>query len=371
MLVSWKVDNLGKFAIIKDGTHQTPTYVKYGIPFYSVENVTNDEFDNTKYISELEHQRLTAKYKIEKNDILMTRIGTIGKFKLVNWDVNASFYVSLALIKCSCKIDPKFLCYLSETRRFKESVYLNSLQYAIPMKINLNKISDIELYYPDDIKYQKKLSSMANNIDILLENLEKEKTKKEKMKSRVIYDLFNNCKIVDSKKVSTICTIKTGKLDANKASKYGDYRFYTCAKNYSLINEYAFEGPALLISGNGEYVGYIHYYDGKFNAYQRTYVLQNFDKYNIKYIKNYLDLYLKQRINMEKKDGNTPYIVYGTLADFVINFPEEAEQQKICKIINDFDKDIEHINEKIEKYRKIRGSMIEELFSGKKVIECE
>ena len=63
--------------------------------------------------------------------------------------------------------------------------------------------------------------------------------------------------------------VNTGKLDANAMVANGQYRFYTCAKNYYQIDQYAFEGEALLIAGNGAYLGYIHHYIGKFNAYQR------------------------------------------------------------------------------------------------------
>jgi type I restriction enzyme, S subunit len=78
----WEVKWLGDIADIKDGTHQTPKYVESGIPFFSVENVTRGDFTNTKFISEAEHRFLTKSFKIEKNDILMTRIGSIGDCKL-------------------------------------------------------------------------------------------------------------------------------------------------------------------------------------------------------------------------------------------------------------------------------------------------
>jgi hypothetical protein len=95
----WQVKRLGELATIRDGTHQTPRYVESGIPFYSVEHVTSGDFSNTKFISEEEHRFLTRSVRIEKGDILMTRIGSIGDCKLVDWDVEASFYVSLALLK--------------------------------------------------------------------------------------------------------------------------------------------------------------------------------------------------------------------------------------------------------------------------------
>ena len=68
------------------------------------------------------------------------------------------------------------------------------------------------------------------------------------------------------------CTqVTTGKLDANAMKESGEYRFYTCAKDYCQIDTYAFDTEALLVSGNGANVGYIHYYKGEFNAYKRTY----------------------------------------------------------------------------------------------------
>lgn len=138
----WKSMLLGDIAEVKDGTHQTPKYVKSGgKPFYSVENVTADDFKNVKHISLEEHKALTSNYRIEKGDVLMTRIGSIGCCKYVDWDVDASFYVSLALLKINEKYDSKFISYLSNIKSFKEEVMLNSLVFAIPQKINLGNIS--------------------------------------------------------------------------------------------------------------------------------------------------------------------------------------------------------------------------------------
>ena len=60
-----------------------------------------------------------------------------------------------------------------------------------------------------------------------------------------------------------LCSITTGKLDANAMIGNGEYRFYTCAKEYYRIDNYAFDTDALLVSGNGANVGYIHHYKGK------------------------------------------------------------------------------------------------------------
>ena len=67
--------------------------------------------------------------------------------------------------------------------------------------------------------------------------------------------------------------IKTGKLDVNAGSDDGQYPFFTCATTPYKINNYAFDNEAILVAGNGDLN--VKYYKGKFNAYQRTYVIQN------------------------------------------------------------------------------------------------
>ena len=105
-------------------------------------------------------------------------------------------------------------------------------------------------------------------------------------------------------KLGDICQITTGKLDANAQVDNGIYPFFTCAEQPFKIDSFAFDTEALLISGNGANLGYINYYKGKFNAYQRTYVLDLFSE-NIQYIKWALKVLLPKRIAIEKSSSNT------------------------------------------------------------------
>lgn len=116
----------------------------------------------------------------------------------------------------------------------------------------------------------------------------------------------------------------------------GIYPFFTCAEEPFTINTYAFDTEALLVSGNGANVGYVNYCNGKFNAYQRTYVLYDFSA-DIHYVKYYMNAFLKQRIDQEKNIGNTPYIVLSTLSDMKICIPPPARQLDICRVIKALD----------------------------------
>jgi len=69
-----------------------------------------------------------------------------------------------------------------------------------------------------------------------------------------------------------LCSIKTGKLDVNEGNAQGHFPFFTCSDEHYWIDTWAFEGESILVAGNGEFS--VQFYSGKFNAYQRTYVIQ-------------------------------------------------------------------------------------------------
>ncbi|ECJ9694243.1 restriction endonuclease subunit S, partial [Salmonella enterica] len=105
------------------------------------------------------------------------------------------------------------------------------------------------------------------------------------------------------KTIGDACNIRTGKLDANRAVKDGDYPFFTCAEFPEKIDHYAFDGDVVLIAGNNARGNFhVSRYQGKFNAYQRTYVLTAKPGYDIDYIYYALKLEL-QRLR-EKAQGS-------------------------------------------------------------------
>ncbi|GAA9682303.1 hypothetical protein HpVH37_02480 [Helicobacter pylori] len=166
-------------------------------------------------------------------------------------------------------------------------------------------------------------------------------------------------------RLGDICEITTGSLDANEMVYYGKYRFYTCAKEYYFIDKYAFDTEAILISGNGAYVGCVHYYKGKFNAYQRTYVLDNFSEHII-FVKYFLTMFLQSHIQTNKNEGNTPYIVMGTLKDFEILLPPLNEQIAIANILSDVDHYLYSLDALILKKESVKKALSFELLSQRK-----
>jgi type I restriction enzyme S subunit len=166
------------------------------------------------------------------------------------------------------------------------------------------------------------------------------------------------------RKIDSLCgTITTGKLDANAMRPDGPYRFYTCAKDFYQIDKFAFDCEALLISGNGAHVGYIHYYQGKFNAYQRTYVLFGF-RDDIKFIEHYLSDNFKKRIEVEVKAGGTPYITRPTIAETALPIPPLPEQRAIAEALSDVDGLLGGLDRLIAKKRDLKQAAMQQLLTG-------
>lgn len=195
----WEVKKLGDICnYINDGTHYTPKYINDGIPFYSVENVTTNNFHHTKYISKEEHNFLVKRCNPQKGDILLTRIGTLGKTKLIDWNVEASIYVSLALLKLNNNIDSNYLYTYTKSNQFVQDVIKRSLVNATPQKINMGDIDNIPIPFPP-LPEQKAIAEILNDIDKEIEALEKNRDKYKTIKQGMMQELLTGkTRIIDN-----------------------------------------------------------------------------------------------------------------------------------------------------------------------------
>ena len=210
------------------------------------------------------------------------------------------------------------------------------------------------------IKEQNKISRL---LDLLNKRIVTQNKIIEQLQSlirgiRACLFSFDNYNI---KYLVELCSITTGKLDANAMVENGKYPFFTCAEETFRIDEYAFDTEALLISGNGANLGYIHYYNGKFNAYQRTYVLDKFSV-EVMYLKYYLETFLNKRINQEVNVGNTPYIVLSTLTKMKIKIPDILIQQRIITTMKSLEEKLLNENLALRKYEEQKKFLLSNMF---------
>lgn len=186
----WTQTKLGSLAQVFDGRHTTPDYTESGVPFYSVEHVTANQFERTKYISEDVWAEENKRVRLERGDILMTRIGDIGTARLIDWDVRASFYVSLALIKPKKGVDAPYLSQAISTERFQLELWHRTIHVAFPKKINLGEISECEIAHPT-LPEQQKIAVFLGAVDRKIQQLKRKQALLERYKKGVVQQLFS------------------------------------------------------------------------------------------------------------------------------------------------------------------------------------
>ena len=134
-------------------------------------------------------------------------------------------------------------------------------------------------------------------------------------------------------KLGELAKIKTGKLDANMSDENGKYPFFTCSIKTYRINNFSYDCECVLVAGNGDLN--VKYYDGKFDAYQRTYIIESINKevLNTKFLYYFLCNYIDTLRN-NSIGGVIKYIKLGDLTDINIPLLSLDEQLKIVSILD-------------------------------------
>ena len=165
-------------------------------------------------------------------------------------------------------------------------------------------------------------------------------------------------------KLGELVKIRTGKLDANAASENGEYPFFTCSKEPLRISTYSYDCECILVAGNGDLN--VKYYNGKFDAYQRTYIIKSNgdERLYLPYLYYFMTLYI-QELRKISIGGVIKYIKLGNLTDVEISLPDIEEQKVACKKLEK----IKNITDKKESQLSCLDNLIKarfvEMFSDK------
>ena len=133
-------------------------------------------------------------------------------------------------------------------------------------------------------------------------------------------------------KIGDLTKIRTGKLDANASSEDGQYPFFTCSRETLKISSYSYDCECVLVAGNGDLN--VKYYNGKFDAYQRTYIIE--DNSNGKLYMPYLYYFMEGYVEELRKQaigGVIKYIKLRNLTDALIELPSFDKQKKVVNIL--------------------------------------
>ena len=164
-------------------------------------------------------------------------------------------------------------------------------------------------------------------------------------------------------RLGDLAHVRTGKLDANASSDAGRYPFFTCAATPLRIDEAAFDTKAILVAGNGDLN--VKYYEGKFNAYQRTYVIDSLDEEAAlpRFLHGFLDIYVG-RLREQAIGGVIKYIKLGNLTDAEVPLPRSNVQAEYVSRVEALELLREASTRSLARVEAVFGSLQQRAFRG-------
>lgn len=258
----------------------------------------------------------------------------------------------------------RFLFHLVRSDKIVEAANL-STGTKMP-RAEWKTVSETKIPVPT-IEEQTAIATALSDADALINSLEKLIAKKRNIKQGAMQQLLKPKEGWEVKKLGEIAEIYTGKKNNQDKVENGEYPFFVRSQTVERINTYSFDGEAILVPGEGNIGKIFHYINGKFDFHQRVYKISDFKP---GYIGKYIYRYISENFGKHALENSVKATVDSlrlpTFQVFEIPFPPTVEEQnKIATILSDMDAEIQALETKLEKYRKIKLGMMQNLLTGK------
>ena len=298
-----------------------------------------------------------------KNDILISVRAPIGALNIADCECCIGRGIAaLTVDENAC-----FQKYLWHALHSKVDV-LNSNGTGSKFKeINKRILEETEIPLPTRDE-QRKIAAVLDKISDLAAKRRRQLDKLDELVKSRFVEMFGDSETnTHNLPVLPWCDVfktTTGKLDSNAMVDGGQYPFFTCAKEVFAIDDYAFDCEALLLAGNNAAGVYdVKHYSGKFNAYQRTYVLRlNNDKWSYPLFQRQLE-YKLQYLQKQSRGTNTRYLTLGILNQLHFLIPSVEDQHCYDVFIDCTDKIVSKVNSSIAMLETLKKSLMQEYFS--------
>ena len=164
------------------------------------------------------------------------------------------------------------------------------------------------------------------------------------------------------RKLGEIINVRTGKLDANASSEDGQYPFFTCSREPLRISSYSYDCECVLVAGNGDLN--VKYYNGKFDAYQRTYIItlkEGITETSVPYLYKFFISYIEV-LRQRSIGGIIKYIKLGDITNAILPLPPLSVQQSIVSELDKINELIRLKKEQLKDYDNLAQSIFYEMF---------
>lgn len=377
--MEWKEVTLSEIGTIVGGatpSTKNTSFYDGNIPWLTPKDLSAN---SNKYILRGERNITEAGFKscsckmLPKGSVLFSSRAPIGYVAITANDMctNQGFKSVIP----NEETDSEFLYYLLKYNKDNIASQGSGTTFA---EVSGKTMKEIEVMVPKETDDQHRIASILSSLDRKIELNNKINADLEEMAQAIFknwfvdFEPFKDGKFVDSElgmipegwkvvKMGDFFPVKTGKKDANTASVNGKYPFFSCSQNALCTDSYSFDCDAILVAGNGDFN--VKWYSGKFDAYQRTYVL-------IPYNKKLLALlyYVVKRnlltITSKARGSVIRFITKGNLTDFEFAIPRDLENNEIVDVFESINEKIFANNKENSRLSTLRDTLLPRLMSG-------
>jgi type I restriction enzyme S subunit len=260
--------------------------------------------------------------------------------------------------------------FLSNFIRMSKGRVLRLVKGSTVYHIHAKDLADLEVLMPP-LKEQEAIADALSDADVAIESLDALVAKKRDLKQATMQQLLTGRTRLpgftadwNEVRLGSFISLRTGKLDVNAGSPDGVFPFFTCSQETLRINHAEFSGKSVIVAGNGD-LG-VKFFDGEFNAYQRTYILQSLDERNLDV--SFLYAYMLRYVESLRKatQGSTiQYLKKQQFTEARLPLPVLGEQQAIAEALTVMDDELGALTAQVSKLRMVKEGMMQDLLTGK------
>jgi type I restriction enzyme S subunit len=362
------------------GTPSRQNKANFGgdVPFVLIDDMTSSGvyLKSTKETITRGGLESCSAWIVPENTVLLSMYATIGATVITTFPVATNQAILAIIPREDC--DREYLSFcLQAHKRHLARLNVESTQ----KNINKGIVSSFPLPLPP-LPEQKKIAHILSTVQRAIEAQERIIQTTTELKKALMHKLFTEGLRQEPQKQTEIGPVPeswevvplgelvnftTGKLNSNAAMEDGKYPFFTCSKETFWIDHYAFDTEAILLSGNNAQAIYsVKHYEGKFNAYQRTYVITVKETARISY--RFLSQMLSrslERLRTISIGSSTKYLTLGLLLNLPVAIPPCADGVKIGDWLTTTDQKIKEHEAKTKTLQDLFRTLLHELMTAK------
>lgn len=362
-----KAVRLGDIALfVRNGKSVKQGSSQAGLPITRIETIADGDINPDKVgFADLGIEG-NEEWLLKDGDILISHINStkhLGKCaQYSGHPVQIIHGMNLLNLRCNQdRAFPRYVLHFLKSETFLRQIPRITKNSVNQSSFTVSAFKELGIYLPP-LPEQKRIAAILDKADEIRRKREKAIELTDSFLRSVFLEMFGdpvtNTKGWEQFTLGELVDFKTGKLDSNAAVPDGKYPFFTCARETYWIDTFAFDCKALLLAGNNAEGKYsVKLYEGKFNAYQRTYVM-TLKRSELNY--EYLKYVIESKLNFlrhHSKGTNTKYLTLALLQSIKIQVPDRSLQDQFARLFDKISKQL------AERYQQ-SSSLLESLASS-------